>query len=157
MRARRAVHFVVLQLLSAASLFATIIPTLDLSELTTRAELIVVGEVISIRDKGQTKIEVAGHYLSASLMTGEARVDQVLKGHLNSASVTFEFLLPNPPIGFEGVRPSDYRPHIARDLLAAAFDPQLIVNYRGCHFPKRQKPFLHPEALEWLVIQNSNA
>jgi len=43
------------------------------------------------------------------------------------------------------------------DAAFPAFDPQLILNHRGCRFPKRQKPFLHPEALEWLVIQNSNA
>ncbi len=84
------IYFVVLV---AAAVCAVPVPILDLDQLTDSADLIVVGGITSIVERGRTMVKAAdGQEQPARSMTGEMQVDHVLKG-LAVSTVTFRFVL----------------------------------------------------------------
>lgn len=84
-------------------------PILDVDELTKKADLIVVGQVTSVREIGKEVLQTENERVPVRIMLGELRVDRVLKGTSDPPSLRFRFLLPEIFIGWSGVDPLSYR------------------------------------------------
>jgi len=68
---------------------------LDLRVLTTEADLIVIGRVDAIDDKGPTIKDVAGQGVEAERMVATLNVNGLIKGQKNDRVLSFEFLIPS--------------------------------------------------------------
>lgn len=84
-------------------------PILDVDELTKKADLIVVGQVTSVREIGKEVFQTENERVPVRIMLGELRVDRVLKGTSDASSLRFRFLRPETFIGWRGVQPHSYR------------------------------------------------
>jgi hypothetical protein len=85
------------------------IPAMDLADLAQRSDLIAIGQIISIVQKDARTIELNGTPTHVRIMVGELRVDQSLKGAVNVPSLSFEFELPDVPLGYGAIAPMSYR------------------------------------------------
>jgi hypothetical protein len=91
---------------------ATGIPALDLGQLISSADLIVVGTVHTTGQIGNTTIDLSGQQIPATLMAGEVRPGIVLKGDVKSNAVPFRFAVPQNPaggIGYADIENNSYR------------------------------------------------
>ena len=85
-------------------------PALNLEELTQSADLVLVGEVTSVKDLYRTVMEVRGHLEEpVTIRQGEMRVDTILKGSTDSSAISFQFIRPDLGYGYEGVSAHIYR------------------------------------------------
>ena len=85
-----------------------IMPEVDLKLLCNQADLIAVGEVAGIRTDGlPTSIEISGQTIKAMPMAVELRVQDVLKGKLDTARLVFKWWLP-PPSVYRGIGPGQF-------------------------------------------------
>jgi hypothetical protein len=83
--------------------------SLDLEKATAQADLIVVGRVLSINEEDRTTFEVpTGNLMPATRFRASLRVDHVLKGDLKLHDLFFEFLVPEYPVGLQGVDSGQY-------------------------------------------------
>lgn len=96
-------------LLYVLSTEATLVPTLDLDNLTNDATLIVVGRITSVQEAGKTTAQTGNRSVSAVAMVAELRVDQILKGTQTISPLRFHFTLPDEFIGWRSVTPLSYR------------------------------------------------
>jgi hypothetical protein len=80
--------------------FCTALPMrpIDLASLTERANVIIVGQILSVSGEGQTTIDLNGQPTSAATGSCLISVDHVFKGDLAMASVKVKFLKPNLPL-----------------------------------------------------------
>ncbi len=85
------------------------IKPLDLDDLASKAQLIVVGEVTSVREDGRTLVETSTAKVPARIMAGELRIDRVLKGPSGQQLLSFRFFLPEVFIGFRGIGLHSYQ------------------------------------------------
>jgi hypothetical protein len=88
---------------SVALANATVIPHLDVPNLCDKADLVVIGRVVGHQRLGTTSLGPGEGNMLASLMLARVDVEKVLKGHLDTPSVTFRFVLPYEGIGYRGV------------------------------------------------------
>jgi hypothetical protein len=88
---------------------ATPIPPLSVPELVKNADLILVGEVVAIRDLGAGRLTLESGEKTGRLMRGEVRADEVLKGPADLQTVEFRFFWADEPIGYSGVQLGWYR------------------------------------------------
>jgi hypothetical protein len=79
------------------------VPTLNVPALAASSNLIIVGNVVSIRDGGAASVSFLGGSTSARLMLCEVEVDSVLKGAIQGKKLSFRQLFPNEPIGYLSV------------------------------------------------------
>lgn len=99
-------------MLTAALLFvttfssATLVHNLDAAGLTESSDLIICGLVISVNNQGPTEIIAAGQSFSAAKMVATIRVYEVLKGTIETPTVSVEFSSPSFPSGIR-VIPDD--------------------------------------------------
>jgi hypothetical protein len=82
--------------------------SIDVAELTARADLIVVGRVTTVVRQGETTIDLSGNTITATRFHSGLRADQVLKGESGLRDISFDFLLPDQPIGFQIATPGQY-------------------------------------------------
>jgi len=82
--------------------------SIDVAELTEQADLIVVGQVTSVVRQGETTIDLSGNTITATRFRSGLKVDQVLKGESGLRNISFDFLLPDEPIGFQIATPGQY-------------------------------------------------
>jgi hypothetical protein len=83
--------------------------SLDLEKATAQADLIVVGRVLSVDYEGKTSYELpGGTSVPATRFRALLKVDRVLKGDLKSQNLFFEFLIPEYPVGLQGVDVAQY-------------------------------------------------
>ena len=111
MRCRRMLpaSLVVLMALQGPGLVsATPIPALDLPGLAGGADLVVVGQVTGVREEGRSTISTQGRSIPARKMAATLRADRVLKGRFSAAVVTFGFLAPQVPLGYQGIGPTQF-------------------------------------------------
>jgi hypothetical protein len=95
--------FLVAMLMNPASVSAIPVPALDLPELTAASDLIVVGQVLAIREEGRTTINTQGGPVQARQMVATLRAFRVLKGQAGAPSVSFGFLIPEVDLAYGGV------------------------------------------------------
>jgi len=85
------------------------IPVLDVPDLAERANLVAIGQVISVAQTDVRTVELNGTTSRVRVMVGEMRVDHSLKGTLNVSHLSFEFDLPDVQIGYRGITQTSYR------------------------------------------------
>jgi HEAT repeat protein len=95
-------------LLTITPLKATLIRALNLVSLTTRADIIAIGEVTSVENRGATTLDLGGGPLQAKHFVAYLRMDQVLKGNIPPGAQILDFTVPQAPIGIHGVAPGQY-------------------------------------------------
>jgi hypothetical protein len=83
-------------LLSSGTL-ATIVPSLDLHALCERADLIVVGRAVDVREGGPTNIVNHGRSSPGRRMVVLLDTELVVKGTVDATSLSFTFSLPATP------------------------------------------------------------
>ena len=91
-----------------SSLHATIVPALDLVSLTSHADIIAIGEVNSVLDRGPTTLDLDGGAPQAMRYVAHLRVDQILKGSSLPEILALDFVMPEMPIGIQGVTTGQY-------------------------------------------------
>jgi hypothetical protein len=102
--------FTVFVLLYVVATEATLVPTLELDNLSDDAALIVVGQITSVQEVGKTTVPIGNRSVSARMMIADLRVDQVLKGATQTnSSLRFHFALPDEFIGWRSITPQSYR------------------------------------------------
>src|SRR5215471_10894949 len=69
------------------------IPIFDVPDLVEKADLIPVGQILSVRQEGLAAVDVDGLHTQIRTMVAEMRVDQVLKGRIDSSQLRFEFTI----------------------------------------------------------------
>ncbi len=77
----------------------TLVPNLDLQALTDDSDIIVVGQVLAIRQQGRAA--VGGE--SGTLMQAELEIAKTLKGQPAGPRITFEFFFPDAPMGYGSI------------------------------------------------------
>jgi hypothetical protein len=82
---------------------ATPIPILNVPSLVIGSDLIVVGNVVSLRDGGTTSVRFVGGSVLGRLVLCDVDVDDVLKGTTEGRRISFRYASPNEPIGYAGV------------------------------------------------------
>ncbi len=80
---------------SATSATAGIVPGFDLKQMTDGADLIAVGRVVAVDERGPAIAETPNGEIPARAMVATLEVERLLKGGSTSASVDFTFLLPD--------------------------------------------------------------
>jgi HEAT repeats len=100
--------FLLAFLFATPGLNSTVVRTLDVASLTNQADLIVVGEAISVVDHGPTTIDFGGGPLAATDFIMDLRADQVIKGAPHGQTLTVDFTVPQTPVGIQGVISGQY-------------------------------------------------
>jgi HEAT repeat protein len=85
------------------------IPVLNLAELANTADVIAIGQIVSINQENVETMTINGVPVSMHRMIGEMRLDQALKGNIDKPQVRFEFALSDAPLGYSGVAAGTYR------------------------------------------------
>lgn len=85
------------------------IPVMDVAGLVEKADTIIIGQVISVVEKGTQTMEINGKATLVHAMAGEVHVDQTLKGLTQSPTLIFHFSWPDEPLGYTGVARNTYR------------------------------------------------
>jgi len=80
----------------------------DLATLTADADVIVVGRVTGLTEQGKGTLDLPGGSVPAEHFIGSLKVDRVLKGHLETELLPFEFSLPDMPTGLQGAAEGEY-------------------------------------------------
>jgi HEAT repeat protein len=80
----------------------------DVAALTAGADLIVVGQVSAVVGQERTTVDLPGGPTPATKFHASLRSDRVLKGNLSTQDVSFYFLFPDAPVGFQGVVAGQY-------------------------------------------------
>jgi hypothetical protein len=132
MNKRAAWRTVLLVMLLASSAGSIPVPLLDLDDLTNRADLIVLGQVVSLREVGVETIEASGVKVDAAILRGEIRADRVLKGP-STSRVAFRHWSPVKPVGYRNVQPTVYRIYFLRAIdkgyvFVSPYHPSVVAN-----------------------------
>lgn len=90
------------------SMNSTPMRSVDVAGLTSGADLIVVGKVTAVVQQESAVVDLPGGSVPATRFRASLRSDRVLKGDLNARDVSFSFLLPDAPVGFQGVAVGQY-------------------------------------------------
>ncbi|HET7212716.1 MAG TPA: hypothetical protein VFL79_03955 [Terriglobia bacterium] len=89
-------------------LSAGILPPLDLKRLAGKADAIMVGQVVSIRDEGPALAKTVSGDRPARAMTATLQVDAVLKGLSPGRTVEVRFMRPEEMIGYWPISAGEY-------------------------------------------------
>lgn len=100
--------FFIAALFAMTPLESTIVPALDVAALTAGADTIVIGQIISVTDRGPTSLDLGGGPISATDFEAVLRVDRVLKGTSRAQTLTLDFTLAQMPSGMQGVVTDQY-------------------------------------------------
>jgi hypothetical protein len=95
-------------LLASTPIKSTVIRTLDVASLTSQADIIVIGQIISVTDRGPTTLDLDGGSIPATDFEALLQVDQLLKGAPHAQNLFVDFALPQMPIGIQGVVSGQY-------------------------------------------------
>src|SRR5260370_40166898 len=100
--------FLLAVLLASTVTKSTVIRTLDVASLVSKADIIVIGQIISVTDRGPTTLDLGGGPIPATAFEAVLAVDQLLKGSPHAQNLFVDFDLPQMPIGIQGVASAPY-------------------------------------------------
>lgn len=107
-------HKKIILILILAVLFAstpiksTVVRQLDVASLTSQADIITIGQIISVTDRGPTTLDPGAGPIPATAFEAVLQVDQTLKGTSQEQNLFVDFVLPHMPIGIQGVVSGQY-------------------------------------------------
>jgi len=84
------------------------IPLLDLPALTRNADLIVLGQIASIRENGRVAITLEGKATESESMVAELTARSVLKGKVDGPTIFFTFAVPTVESGYKTIAPRQF-------------------------------------------------
>src|SRR5439155_21785516 len=87
---------------------STLIRPLDVASLTSQADIIVIGEILSVTDHGPTNLDLGGRPIPATAFEATLQVDHLLKGSPHAQNLFVDFVIPKVPIGIQGVVSGQY-------------------------------------------------
>ncbi len=87
---------------------STVIRTLDVASLTSQSDIIVIGKILSVTDRGPTTLDPGSGPIPASAFEAVLQVDHLLKGSPHAQNLFVDFVLPKVPIGIQGVVSGQY-------------------------------------------------
>jgi hypothetical protein len=107
---KRGIVLTTLLLTACSSSYLVSIPlrSLDIQALTNESDLIVVGRVTTVVPEKTTLIDSSGGSVRATQFRASLKRDRTFKGNIPGSPVIFSFLLPEKPIGFQGVTAGQY-------------------------------------------------
>ena len=105
---RTALVFVVAAVFGATTLNSTIVRALDVASLTSQADIIVMGRVVSVTNRGATILDFGGGPIPATAFEAAIHVDQLLKGSSPAQTLFVSFAMPEMPIGVQSVVSDQY-------------------------------------------------
>lgn len=82
--------------------------SVSIESLTTGADLITLGRIVNIVKLRDTAINLPSGEIPATAFRASLHVDQILKGGPHQGSLLIDFLIPQQPIGFQGVSIGQY-------------------------------------------------
>jgi hypothetical protein len=85
------------------------IPAMSVAALAERADLVVVGEIVSVTQKDVRTITVSGVSVAARLLSAEVRVEQTIKGSYSAPTLVVEFDLPDEQLGYGTLSSGSWR------------------------------------------------
>jgi hypothetical protein len=100
--------FALAVLLASTLIKSTVIQTLDVASLTNQADIIVIGQILSVTDRGPTTLDLGGRPIPATAFEAALQVDHLLKGSPHTQNLFVDFDVPQMPIGFQSVVPGQY-------------------------------------------------
>ncbi len=80
---------------------AGLVPSLDLDILTATSDIIVVGEIVSITDHGESSVRIDSGSIPARLKQATVKVATIVKGTASLRTVVFDFEAPEKLIGWQ--------------------------------------------------------
>ena len=95
---------------------------LDLQVLTREADLIVIGRVDAIDDKGPTVKDVAGQRVEAERMVATLSINRLIKGQTNQPVLSFEFLIPSTHLDYHEIKVSQFGMYFVRKTAQGGYD-----------------------------------
>jgi HEAT repeats len=98
----RSLRILAITIALAAGINAVPITPLDLVQLTRDSNLIIVGQVDSLREERRGNFDIRGQMLPGRLMVGTLRINRVIKGRA-AGNIVFKFLLPDQFVGYRSV------------------------------------------------------
>jgi len=107
MRQRESLAAVIVTLIFINQSFPSPVHPVDVAALTANAEIIVVGRVTDVTRIGKDVIQLPAGPVAADHFLGSLRIDRLLKGH-SETPLSFEFSVPDMPIGFQGATEGEY-------------------------------------------------
>ena len=105
---RRHTWILSLVFLTVSVASAAPVPPFDLVALTKGADIVAIGLVGTVTERGYTSAETPTGPVPAKLMSAEFNADQLLKGSLDASTISFEFLVPDSQIGYRRIQPATY-------------------------------------------------
>jgi hypothetical protein len=100
--------FICTIMLTAPPIHSVAVSALNLDRVIADSDLIVVGNVTSVREGGTTSVTIESTNFIAHVITGVIHVDQLLKGAPFSGDLPFQFYVPEPYVGWKSVAPNTY-------------------------------------------------
>jgi acid phosphatase family membrane protein YuiD len=103
---------IVAALLTVLSIAAPASEMFDLRALANKAEIIVVGSVVSVNEVATTEVSVANHQLPARILEARVTVDRTLKGEHVPPEAVVRFIMPITPagsVGYQGLVANSYQ------------------------------------------------
>jgi hypothetical protein len=92
----------------ATQTHATIVHSLDIAALVETSDLILVGRVTSIDNRGTVTIDMPAGPALAKSFWANLEADQALKGNPESRNVYFEFFIPEAPSAYRAILQGQY-------------------------------------------------
>ncbi len=94
--------------LASTPIKSTVIRTLDVASLTSQADIIVIGQILSVTDRGPTTLDVGGGPIPATAFEAALQVEQLLKGSPHAQTLFVDFAMPQMAIGVQSVVSGQY-------------------------------------------------
>jgi hypothetical protein len=105
---RTTLVFLVAILSASTPTKSTVTRSLDVASLASQADIVVIGQILSVTDRGPIILDVGGGPLPATAFEAVLHVDQLLKGSPHAQNLFVDFALPQMPIGIQGVVSGQY-------------------------------------------------
>jgi hypothetical protein len=94
---------------------------LDLQLLTREADLIVIGRVDAIDDKGPTVKDLAGQRVEAERMVATLNINGLIKGQTNDPVLSFEFLISSTHLHYHEIKVSQFGMYFLRNTAQGGY------------------------------------
>jgi hypothetical protein len=126
----------IIPFLNPETSLAVPVPGLDVAALTRDAHVIVVGQVISIREEERGNYQIRGNLITARRMRGLFHVNRVLKGKAGT-ELSFRFFLTDQFVGYEGITLNQFGTLFLRSttegyVFASPYHPFIIAARGNC-------------------------
>jgi hypothetical protein len=98
-------------------------PVIDLARLVNGSDVIAVGEIVSVQDRGTESFPYAGRTFSGRRMEGFLRVYRIVKGSTGRHSLSFKFINPDDFIGYGSILRGQFGMFFLKGSQRSGYEP----------------------------------